>query len=67
MGKNDRFIVMQEQSSGFGGGVATKVILDKMTGVQYLSYITSSGAGLTILVDQEGKPLLYQPQVDENE
>ena len=34
-----------------------KVIVDKETGVAYLS--TGCGEGLTVLVDREGKPMIY--------
>lgn len=34
------------------------VITDKKTGVQYLFVKRGYGAGLTILVDEDGKPLL---------
>ena len=34
------------------------IYVDKETKVQYI--YTSSQAGLTVLVDQEGKPLLYE-------
>lgn len=37
-----------------------KVIVDTETRCQYLIITTVKGAGLTLLVDAEGKPLLYQ-------
>lgn len=34
------------------------VITDKETGVQYIMAMTSYGAGLTVLVDEDGKPMI---------
>ena len=45
-------------SLSLGDGVV--VIIDEKTGVQYLFVKYSYGAGLTILVDADGKPLLYE-------
>lgn len=36
------------------------IYVDKETKVQYLFIKRSSGGGLTVLVDAEGKPLLYE-------
>ena len=36
----------------------TRIIVDKETGVQYLLAHWTNVGGLTVLVDQEGKPLL---------
>ena len=38
-----------------------KIIRDNQTGVLYMSNFSGAGSGLTVMVDQEGKPL-----VDEN-
>lgn len=38
-----------------------KIIRDNQTGVLYMLNLTGAGSGLTVMVDQEGKPL-----VDEN-
>ncbi|MEK4029310.1 MULTISPECIES: DUF6440 family protein [Bacillaceae] len=35
-----------------------KVIRDNQTGVLYMLNQTGAGSGLTVMVDQEGKPLL---------
>ncbi|WP_185956346.1 DUF6440 family protein [Melghirimyces algeriensis] len=34
-----------------------RIIKDTETGVQYLQTITGGGVGLTLLVDEDGKPL----------
>lgn len=36
----------------------TKVIRDNETGVLYMSHQEGYGVGLTVMVDQEGKPLV---------
>lgn len=36
----------------------TKVIRDNETGVQYMLHQEGYGAGLTLMVDKEGKPLV---------
>lgn len=38
-----------------------KIIRDNHTGVLYMLNLNAAGSGLTVMVDQEGKPL-----VDEN-
>ncbi|QTD41816.1 DUF6440 family protein [Sporosarcina sp. Te-1] len=35
-----------------------KVIRDNETGVLYMMNMAGAGSGLTVMVDQEGKPLL---------
>ena len=38
-----------------------KIIRDNETGVQYLVHHAGYGSGMTVLVDQDGKPLLDKP------
>ena len=64
MAKKDdsRFVVVHKDTMmDSGGGEAIRIIVDRLTGVQYLSDRYGPGNGLTVLVDQDGKPLLYQP------
>ncbi|MED3550264.1 DUF6440 family protein [Cytobacillus praedii] len=35
-----------------------KIIRDNQTGVLYMLNLTGAGSGLTVMVDQEGKPLV---------
>ena len=51
---NNRFKVVTRE--GFSEGA--RVIVDTETGVQYLLAWWMNVAGLTILLDQDGKPLL---------
>ena len=57
MAKERRFIMGKNEGSIDG----VKIITDSVTGVQYLFAYAGYAGGLTILVDQNGKPL-----VDEN-
>ena len=61
---DDRFIVVHNKQIEIKGGYIemARIIVDKLTGVQYLSNtVGASDSSLTVLVDQDGKPLLYQP------
>lgn len=50
---NDRFILVQDE-----GGL--EIYCDKKTKVMYLVKSVYKGGGITLLVDAEGKPLLYE-------
>ena len=54
--KAQRFIKVMEDS-GFIS--SSEVLVDTQTGVQYLYHAVGNSGGLTLLVDAEGKPLLY--------
>lgn len=36
------------------------VCVDNVTGVCYLQYVTGSGCDITVMVDANGKPLIYK-------
>ncbi|MCI8595099.1 MAG: hypothetical protein HFF09_07615 [Oscillospiraceae bacterium] len=55
MAKKKRFFVSYQQSSLAS---ETKIIVDSMTGVNYLFQYTGNGGGMCVLVDADGKPLL---------
>ena len=57
MAKDKRFTKVYAQ--GALGGL--EIWVDTETSVQYLFIQSGYGGGLTVLVDQEGKPLLYKP------
>ena len=59
MGNDDRFIRVHSDSSGFGS--INAIYVDKVTGVQYFWRGLSYGGGLTVMLNSDGKPLLYQP------
>ena len=56
-----RFVKVLEES-----GIITnsEVWVDTQTGVQYLYHASGSSGGLTVLVDAEGRPLLYRHTPD---
>ncbi len=43
----------------------TRIIVDTETGVNYLLVAYGSGAGLTPLIDENGKPIVTRVIVDE--
>jgi len=55
--EKERFKI--ERKNGIGAE-AIEVITDTETGVQYLFFSINRGAGLTLLVDREGKPLINE-------
>ena len=59
--KEQRFIKVMEES-GFIS--SNEVLVDTQTGVQYLYHASGNSGGLTVLVDSEGKPLLYRKSPD---
>ena len=54
--KEKRFIELYKEGSELS--VAKIILLDKETGVQYLFIKSGYGAGLTPLLDRDGKPLI---------
>ena len=59
--KDSRFVKVLEDS-GFIS--SSEIWVDTQTGVQYLLHYNGNAAGLTVLVDAEGKPLLYRRTPD---
>ena len=59
--KEQRFIKVLEES-GFIS--SSEIWADTRTGVQYLYHAAGNSGGLTVLVDTEGKPLLYRKTPD---
>ena len=59
--KEQRFIKVMTD-----GGLLNnnEVWVDTQTGVQYLYHAVGNSGGLTLLVDAEGKPLLYHKTPD---
>lgn len=58
MGKtDDRFIKTYNQ----GKLNMMEIWVDKETGVNYLYHSAGYGAGLTVLLDQNGKPVITPP------
>ncbi len=54
-----RFIWAGDEKEGRLGVMAgVRVLTQAVTGVRYLLVYTGQGAGISVLVDREGKPLL---------
>jgi len=56
---DNRFVRVHQEMIQLAQGCT--ILMDRVTGVQYLFTTAGYSGGLTVLVDQEGKPLLYQP------
>ena len=54
MKKDKRFIKIYSQ----GGMTSVEILVDKETGVNYLFRQSGYGGGLTVLLDQDGKPVI---------
>ena len=55
----NRFV--KSEKDGFLNG--TQVIVDTKTGVQYLFVFEGNRGGLTVILDQDGKPFLDEEYV----
>lgn len=62
MAKKDSRFVKVLEDSGFIS--SSEIWVDTQTGVQYLYHASGNSGGLTVLVDAEGKPLLYRKTPD---
>ena len=58
MASDKRFFRLDSEGGGFKAN--NQVWVDRETGVQYLLHADGYAGGLTVLVDAEGKPLLYR-------
>ena len=61
MANSNRFFEVHNESLNFAMGWGVRIIVDRFTGVQYLVCATKQCSAPTVLLDQTGKPLLYQP------
>lgn len=59
MGKSDRFQVIFKEGNGLTNPQCM-VLLDTVTGVQYLFTQTGYAGGLCPLIDRDGKPLAWE-------
>lgn len=60
MAKRDkRFQVVLNEAPAGGLGMATTILLDTQTGVQYLMAVGGYGGGLTPLLDSNGAPVIW--------
>lgn len=59
MARKKRFEVIQSESPEGGFAMAAVVLLDTVTGVQYLHLTNGYGGGMTPLLDSDGKPVIW--------
>ena len=62
MAKKDSRFVKVLEDSGFIS--SSEIWVDTQTGVQHLYHASGYSGGMTVLVDAEGKPLLYRKTPD---
>jgi hypothetical protein len=55
--ESGRFKVISNETMS---GEYRQVIVDKETGVEYFFQLYSYGGGMTVLVDKDGKPIIYE-------
>ena len=60
----ETMVVVQDEFTSRKGDPNIFIIVHKETKVQYLFVKHGYGAGLTIMVDESGKPLLYEGDVE---
>lgn len=56
--QDNRFYLKQKNSISFLGEVS--IIVDRETGINYINSTIGNGNGLTVLLDEEGKPVRDQ-------
>lgn len=59
MNPNDRFVEVYRQIERLtSGGATCRILVDRVTGVNYLCAAWGHGTGLTPLLDADGKPVV---------
>lgn len=61
----NRFILVESFKAGAHSSPAAYVIVDTNTGVCYLLVVESQGAGLTVMVDAAGNPIVMEEYKNE--
>ncbi len=59
--KGNRFEVIFKDGSAITEGGVRQIIVDKETGVHYLTWKAGYGAGITPLLDTDGKVVIAKP------
>lgn len=54
----DRFVVVHRDGSSLKDEGIRQILVDRETGVNYLMWKSGYGAGITPLLDREGKPVI---------
>ncbi|MBQ7474375.1 MAG: hypothetical protein IJS78_00485 [Clostridia bacterium] len=60
--KDNRFTVIFKDGSAMLEEGVRQIMVDKETGVHYLSWQTGFGAGITPLLDADGKVVIAKPE-----
>ncbi len=60
--KDERFITAYKEGSELTSSGVRMVLIDKWTGVNYLAWKSGYGAGLTPLIDPDGKPVISKTE-----
>lgn len=60
--KQERFVRIHSENMG-----GEQIIVDKVTGVNYLFVTSGYAGGLTVLLDRDGKPVISALPLQENE
>lgn len=55
-----RFKLVEDSAKNRNGYI---ILVDKETRVMYLLVVYANGAGLEVMVDEEGKPMLYEGEL----
>ena len=63
--KKDRFIKVYSQKSLFG--INERILVDVETGVNYLFCTEGYGCGLTVMLNADGKPVVWSREQIERE
>ena len=58
MGKEERFVRIYSQRTVLR---ATEILVDTVTGVNYLYHAWSNTGGLSVMLDKDGKPVVSLP------
>ena len=61
MSKDERFVSVFKEGSGFSIAGVRQVLVDTETGVNYLWIESGHAGGLTPLLDADGKPVVTDP------
>ena len=64
---SERFILVESFKPEAFSSSAAYVLVDTETNVCYLLVVESQGAGLTVMVDAEGNPLLWEGPLNNQE
>lgn len=60
--KENRFDVVFQDGNWMSDGGVRQILVDKETGVHYLTWKAGYGAGITPLLDADGKVVIKKPE-----